>query len=233
MSKYWEERVQKTWNRQAKAWDERSVKMWDEGSRKDLIPRLQKYLPARKRVIDIGCGSGYGTYKLYQAGYQAIGVDLSDQMVELAKSHFPKEEVTFYKADLSELPKWKESYDGALVVNVFEWTKDPLTALKNLEKILNNQGYLCITIFGPTAGPRQNSFPRLLGEEVIFNTVMPWEFEQMLKETSFTLVDEYGVYKKGVTEAINKKLSKELKQALSFMWVYILQKDKDGSHATE
>ena len=37
-------------------------------------------------------------------------------------------------------------------------------------------------------------------------------------------MDEYGVYKKEVTDDIVEKLSKELQQALSFMWVYILQK---------
>ena len=36
-------------------------------------------------VLDVGCGDGYGTYKLSRAGYKAVGVDLSEVMIQKGK----------------------------------------------------------------------------------------------------------------------------------------------------
>lgn len=220
----WNQTVAETWDNNAQSWDERSVHMWDYGSRKDIIPFMGKYLKEGSTVIDVGCGSGYGTYKLHEAGFKATGIDISPKMIELANQQFIDQDIRYETCDMGELVKKKETYDGALVINVFEWTENPQEALQQLHTMVNEQGYVCITIFGPTAGPRQYSYPRLVGEDVIFNTIMPWEFERLATESNFSIMDEYGVYKKEVTDDIVEKLSKELQQALSFMWVYILQK---------
>lgn len=223
--KTWDQTVEETWNKNAAAWDERSVRMWDGGSRRDIIPFMERYVAAGSKVIDIGCGSGYGTYKLYEAGYDATGIDISKNMVDLANKHFPQKEINYVACSMSDLVYRKETYEGALVVNVFEWFENPQEELRNLHNILNKDGYLCITIFGPTAGPRQHSYPRLLGVEAVFNTVMPWEFEKLATSNGFSLIDDYGVYREGVTDDIIGKLPKELQQALSFMWIYMLQKE--------
>lgn len=220
----WSQTVAKTWDENAKTWDERSISMWDHGSRKDIIPFLEKYLEKDSKVIDVGCGSGYGTYKLHEAGFKATGIDVSPKMIDLAKEQFSEDAIRYFTCDMSELAERAENYDAALVINVFEWTENPQAALQHLHTILNDKGYVCITIFGPTAGPRQHSYPRLIGEDVIFNTIMPWEFERLTTRCGFSIVDEYGVYKKELTNEIIEKLSKELQQAVSFMWVYILQK---------
>lgn len=44
-------------------------------------------------VIDLGCGSGLTARRLIDAGYEVIGVDISQEMVELARSNTP--EATF------------------------------------------------------------------------------------------------------------------------------------------
>lgn len=49
-------------------------------------------------VIDLGCGSGLSTQALVQAGYQAIGVDLSAAMIAIARSRVPQAE--FHVASL-------------------------------------------------------------------------------------------------------------------------------------
>ena len=38
------------------------------------------------QVLDVGCGDGYGTYKLSSAGYKAVGVDLSEVMIQKVRS---------------------------------------------------------------------------------------------------------------------------------------------------
>src|SRR5699024_9232861 len=143
-----------------------------------------------------------------EAGFDATGIDLSEKMIELAKEQFPQNDINYFSCNMSDLVNREARYDGALVINVFEWTENPKQELKNLHTILHDDGYLCISIFGPTAGPRHHSYPRLRNEEVIFNTVMPWEFEKLAEESGFSLVDDYGVYKKGVTDEMTETLSR-------------------------
>lgn len=50
-----------------------------------LLKRLRRRCEAGARVVEIGCGSGGLTQHLAEAGYQALGVDLSRAMIRLAR----------------------------------------------------------------------------------------------------------------------------------------------------
>lgn len=46
---------------------------------------FEQYVKKEAQVLDVGCGDGYGTYKLSRAGYKAVGVDLSEVMIQKGK----------------------------------------------------------------------------------------------------------------------------------------------------
>ena len=48
-------------------------------------------------MLDVGCGDGYGTYKLSLTGYKAVGVDLSEVMIQKGKERGEEPELIFYK----------------------------------------------------------------------------------------------------------------------------------------
>lgn len=131
----------------------------------------------------------------------------------------------FIKGDLSALPFADHHFDGVLAINSMEWTEDPYHAMKEAVRVLKPGGYGCFGILGPTAGPRNNSFPRLLGEKVICNTMMPWEFEQLMQGLPMKKVAEQGVYKKAAELLPKGGLPLQLQQSLSFMWIFIFQKE--------
>lgn len=220
----WQKEAQVQWDDRAGFWNENSEAMWDSGSRKDIIPFVEKHLKKGSNMYDIGCGDGYGTSKLHKSGFDVTGVDLSREMIALAKSRYPNKEVQFSQGDVSNLPLDNESADAVMCINVLEWTEEPAKALNELQRILKTSGYLFIGILGPTAGPRANSYPRLHGENTICNTMMPWEFQQLAMEHNWKYIDGLGVYKDGVKGEHHQGLSLELKQALSFMWVFCLEK---------
>lgn len=132
--------------------------------------------------------------------------------------------LSFVKGDLSSLPFENEQFPAILAVNSLEWTEQPLQALHEIKRVLRSDGYACIAILGPTAKPRENSYPRLYGKDVVCNTMMPWEFEKLAEEQGFQVVDGIGVYKRGVNEKMLGQLSVELQQALTFLWVFMLKK---------
>ncbi|MFD2627244.1 class I SAM-dependent methyltransferase [Oceanobacillus kapialis] len=223
----WKDAAEVEWDKRADFWHERSRKMWETGSRSDIIPFVQKHVKKGSRVLDVGCGDGYGSYLLHQAEFKVTGIDLSTEMLTHAKRSLPEEEITFEKADVNELPFPDKSFDALLAINVLEWTEDPFHALKEMVRVTNGEGFLCIGVLGPTAGPRINSFPRLHGEKAICNTMMPWELEKLAKHLGLQRIDDVGVYKKEVQPEEAAHLPLELKQALSFMWVYLFKKEEN------
>ncbi|MFJ7830209.1 class I SAM-dependent methyltransferase [Peribacillus sp. NPDC097284] len=225
--KTWHKEAEKKWDVFAPTWAKNSQEMWETGSRKKIIPFFSEYVEAASKVVDIGCGDGVGSSKLAQAGYIVTGVDLSTVMVELAKENADQQPgLSFTQGDFYSLPFKDDEMDAALVINSLEYTGEPLTVMKEIHRIIKPGGYVCFGILGPTAEPRKKfSYQRLFGEDVIMNTMQAWEFEKLALSTGWKLVAETGVEKRGVDYSKLGHFSKELKQSVSFMWLFLFQKE--------
>lgn len=222
----WHREAEKAWDERASYWSQNSQNMWDHGSRKTIIPFVQQYVQKGNKVADIGCGDGYGSYKLFKAGYEVVGVDISKEMIERANQRTGDEKLSFVQGDLVELPFAADTFDGVMAVNSLEWIEIPVQALHELKRVIKHDGHLCAGILGPTAKPRINSYPRLYGEPAVCNTMMPWEFQQLAEETGWELIDGHGIYKREVRNQHYQDLPTELKQSLTFMWVFMLRNKK-------
>lgn len=70
-----------------------------------IIEILKEYGIKGGTLLDLGCGTGSMTRLLYQAGYQMLGVDLSEEMLELALEKQMEEdsEILYLQQDMREL----------------------------------------------------------------------------------------------------------------------------------
>jgi len=220
----WHEKASLKWDHFAEDWNLSSQQMWENGSRKTIVPFIKKFVPNGHSILDVACGDGYGSFKLQQEGYIVTGTDISEKMIELAKRRGETCKLKFLKADMMNLPFEDQSFDAIMLINGIEWTENPLKAINEIHRVLKNDGYLCAAILGPTAHPRKHSYERLYGKQAIMNTMMPWEFQQLVVENGWKVIGEKGVMKRGVTNEMLSVLPKDLKQALSFMWLFMLQK---------
>jgi ubiquinone/menaquinone biosynthesis C-methylase UbiE len=68
--------------------------------------------------VDIGCGNGYFTRALYKAGYNVSGIDISPQMLSVAKQKAAKEGVRceFLLGDITKL-KLNAKVDFCVAIN--------------------------------------------------------------------------------------------------------------------
>lgn len=57
-----------------------------------------------KKVLDIGCGAGYGVDLLSSKASEAIGVDISEEAINYAKQRYKKKDVNFFVGDATYLP---------------------------------------------------------------------------------------------------------------------------------
>ena len=60
----------------------------------DLLPLLSSAGHPTGTVVDLGCGSGILAQVVADAGYDVVGVDISPDMVDLARQHAPGAEFT-------------------------------------------------------------------------------------------------------------------------------------------
>ena len=74
----------------------------------DAYDRFLKYIPEHGSIIDIGCGSGRDTAAFVKRGYDAVGLDASEKLAEIARREHAVPVIT---ADLST---WTadEPFDG-------------------------------------------------------------------------------------------------------------------------
>ena len=74
-----------------------------------------------KRVLDAGCGSGYGTRILAQEATECVGVDAEAEAVRLAESLFAAPRVRFAVADVTRLEGFDEgTFDVVVALEVLE-----------------------------------------------------------------------------------------------------------------
>lgn len=76
-----------------------------------------------KRVLDVGCGVGRWSSRLALTGADVIGLDLSQEMVKIAKNRTAREgfdNVDFIVASVHMLPFVSQSFDVALSVTVLQ-----------------------------------------------------------------------------------------------------------------
>lgn len=102
---------------------------------------------AGRRVLDLGCGTGYGTRDLLAAGARDIvAIDLDPKNVAYAKRHFERDGVRFLVADVAALPADLGSFEVAVSSNVFEHLDDPEQAIRDLERHLSTGGIFLMAV---------------------------------------------------------------------------------------
>lgn len=84
---------------------------------RDLPWILSRFAQNGKKALDFGCGSGRSTIFLKDRGYSAIGVDLSETMLDIAKKNDPSGD--YRLIDGVHLPFDDASFDLVLSCFVF------------------------------------------------------------------------------------------------------------------
>jgi SAM-dependent methyltransferase len=105
---------------------------------------LELLPPPGSRTLDLGCGEGRVGAELQRRGYDVIGVDASERMVELARERHPAE-----VADATELPFEDGSFDLVLAYMSVMNFDDPESAIVEAARVLEPGGRFCSAIVHP------------------------------------------------------------------------------------
>lgn len=85
-----------------------------------------------KRVVDLGCGFGYGVYLLSEAGFNVIGFDKSVDAIRYARAHYPNQYVCLDIEDVSGDAEFAH-VDATVCIETLCHLKDPQKFLDNIK----------------------------------------------------------------------------------------------------
>ncbi len=95
---------------------------------------IQQYAQLQgKRVVDIGCGGGILTEGLVKAGAEALGVDLSEELVDIAELHGLETGVaaSYRKISAEDLAQEQpEAFDHVTCMEMLEHVPDPAAIIQ-------------------------------------------------------------------------------------------------------
>lgn len=139
---------------------EENLKFWDEAWRRvtkphkdlpklpyihEITRKLKKYQV--KKVLDLGCGSGWLTIFISKYGFDVTGIDTAKPAIELGKTWAQEDNITnvnFLVGDLLNLPFKENSFDAIICNSVLEHFRLDQTKVlfEKVHKVLIPQGFL-------------------------------------------------------------------------------------------
>jgi len=151
--------VRRNFARAAVAYDSAAVLQREVGSR--MLERLDYVRIEPQRVLDLGCGTGSSLTALHERypKAQLIGADLSEAMLHAGRGQRSRlrwllpflrgSQSPLAVADAAAMP-FKSASVGLLWSNLMlHWLDDPLPALREMHRVLEVDGLLMFSTFGP------------------------------------------------------------------------------------
>jgi len=173
--------------------------------RRGVYEHLQRYrltmkkIGPNKKVLDLGCGTGYGSRMLYGAGSEVYGIDVSQGAIDYAKKKYSGPKYVCCSAE--KTPFQNNFFDVVTAFEVIEHVQNPEKVLREIYRVLKNGGDLFIS----TPNPRHllntikhlfraNPYPEKVNAKNIYHIKEFYydEFIEFLKRGNFKIISQYG-----------------------------------------
>jgi len=124
-------------------------KLMDKLFRQSMLKRFNETLentknPAIQSILDVGCGSGVYDIEFLKQGKTVTGIDLAEGMLEISRKRTApfadSGRIKFILGDYME-HQFTEKHDAAVLMGVFDYTKEPVALLKKLQQDVTKEIY--------------------------------------------------------------------------------------------
>jgi SAM-dependent methyltransferase len=98
-----------------------------------------------ERVLDAGCGTGYGSAELAQSAAEVTGVDIAAHAIEYARANYPLPGLRFLESSCTALPFPPESFDVVVAFEVIEHLADYRALIDETARVLTSEGLFIVS----------------------------------------------------------------------------------------
>ncbi|WP_096393844.1 methyltransferase domain-containing protein [Halorubrum trapanicum] len=130
----------------SKVYDRINSFNWNEEMRAEALSWLE--FGDDPTVLDVGCGTGFGTEGLLEHADDVHGLDQSVHQMEKAFEKFGKHDrVNFYRGDAERLPFRDDAFDVVWSSGSIEYWPNPVEGLRELRRVAKPGGQ--VLVVGP------------------------------------------------------------------------------------
>lgn len=154
---------------------------------------FNKYLNKDNKILDIGCGTGRVAISLYKEGYKNIsGLDIEEEFIEYAKSI--NKDISFYCESILNTSFKDNTFDSAIFSFNGLMTlsnTDQIKALKEISRIIKNDGYFIFTTYDYLTYNGNNKLPKQLINNTGLTLYLPTleEIKELINKSNFKLIE--------------------------------------------
>jgi O-antigen biosynthesis protein len=98
-----------------------------------------------KRVLDAGCGAGYGSAELAQMAASVVAIDVAPEAIAFAHAHYERPNLRFEEASCTALPFEDAAFDLVVAFEVIEHLEDWHGFLREVRRVLAPSGQLIVS----------------------------------------------------------------------------------------
>jgi SAM-dependent methyltransferase len=98
-----------------------------------------------KRVLDAGCGAGYGSAELAHAAHCVMGIDVAAEAVDFARANYRLPNLVFEQASCTEIPHPDGTFDLVVAFEVIEHLENWREFLREVRRVLSTSGQFIVS----------------------------------------------------------------------------------------
>ena len=157
----------------------------------EFIDEFLSHMQEGGTILDLGSGPGINAEYMHSRNFQVIGIDLSEKMVEYARSRYP--DIDFRLADMAKLPFTAETFGGILAsYSLIHLRKEMIpSVLAKLYEILKQGGIIYLSVQSGNSMQGLFSHPVIPGDQVFLNIFAKEEICGLLSGCGFEIVSQY------------------------------------------
>ena len=104
---------------------------------------IEKYVPKKGKILDIGCGHGFLLKAAKERGWVPYGYDVNPKMAQYVEQRM---RVEVLSGEFSQMEWPTKSFDAVTMCQVLEHIKSPSGYLKTIHLLLQKNGVLFISV---------------------------------------------------------------------------------------
>jgi ubiquinone/menaquinone biosynthesis C-methylase UbiE len=178
-----------SYNKTAKEYDKNTNNFIQENYKKKFLSKIK----SGGLILDIGCGAGRDAKYFTEKGYEVIGIDMSSELLNIAKLNAPK--AKFKLMNMKNIEFDSNTFDGIWAnASLVHLPQEYLVkVLSSIYKILKPNGYFYVSV-KQGEGEMLSSDSRYKGVEKFWSYYSEEEFKKALLNAHFTVL-KYDISK--------------------------------------